>query len=1036
MVSLTSAAAPLAFASPIPLFDSHLAAQQRKGRLTHLSEIKGLSGYYPAPSSPTRLVPSPSLLLPSRLSFGREADCAVLPTEDLDMSASRKAANPPFSSLQLSGLFKRRQKRENSAASLAGSRSYDTIEGRLGEESRQTTLPPPTFNRRSESNDSALVGSKSKRRGSHFSSILSPRGFYHNHETEESHPLFREVYVDEEGVKAFAEALQDDAGQNDTLAANSTMPAISALSKLGYSSAGQAKSSERSELSPVHQPSLQQQDEKHDPDADQSRTKPANPRKVGRIAAASDFAPVRERTQRRARGSKIDSGSREGLLYLVLRFPLLVGIFLTIALEFAAYVLIRQIVNVVEYSIAWRGKKGTLRSRMRKAKTAAEWKSVALELDEYQGYEKWKREDASGLYDWILVKKVLNSLRTMRENDDADGVMGVLELCLRNNFAGTENFRLYSETFYGTKYLIESYLCEVEDALGYIQQTDKVSPQTKRSFYRGVQKNMGRSALCLSGGGSFGYYHIGLVKALLDANLLPAIVSGTSAGGLIAALTCTRTNEELKHLLTPELADRITACEESIRIWGPRAYRTGARFDTVKWAEKAQFFTRGSMTFAEAYARTGKVLNISVIPSDRHSPVKLLNYHTAPNCIIWSSLLASSAVPGILNPVCLMQKDKSGNAVPWNWGHRFKDGSLRVDIPLQDLHSLFNVNYPIVSQVNPHVHLFFFAPKGNPGRPVAHRKGKGWRGGFILSASEHVLKLHLSMNFKIIRDLDLLPSILGQDWSTVFLQQFGGAVTIWPKTRAWDWVRILSDPDRKELDRMINVGLGVTFPKLHMIENRVRLERLIESGRKSTRLALRALSSAKATDGQSVNGVGGSSASGRTDNGGNERKLSTPSALLSGNGPATQSDTDATTDDFFSAKKASSSKSSTTKARAHMRKLQGLRGLSSLNGGSAPSGDSPAVDFTPDEGGDGAATPLTPGELPRHIRARSMGLDEDEEEDDPTLRRDSTGANHHHTSSSLRKSGNSGWNSRGSMAMRWLNVDGSSSSSSSNQGDA
>ena len=31
------------------------------------------------------------------------------------------------------------------------------------------------------------------------------------------------------------------------------------------------------------------------------------------------------------------------------------------------------------------------------------------------------------------------------------------------------------------------------------------------------------------------------------------------------------------------------------------------------------FFTRGSMTFKEAYMRTGRILNISVIPADRHS---------------------------------------------------------------------------------------------------------------------------------------------------------------------------------------------------------------------------------------------------------------------------------------------------------------------------------------------------------------------------------------------------------------------------------
>lgn len=144
-----------------------------------------------------------------------------------------------------------------------------------------------------------------------------------------------------------------------------------------------------------------------------------------------------------------------------------------------------------------------------------------------------------------------------------------------------------------------------------------------------------------------------------------------------------------------------------------RFLKTGARFDTVDWARKvcavlqnlgkniypfslqSSFFTRGSLTFLEAYQLTGRVLNISVIPFDRHSPTKLLNYLTAPNCVcifwisspqypntsllqvIWSALLASSAVPGILNPVVLMQKDKSGKLMPWNWGTRFRDGSLR-----------------------------------------------------------------------------------------------------------------------------------------------------------------------------------------------------------------------------------------------------------------------------------------------------------------------------------------------------------------------
>ena len=44
---------------------------------------------------------------------------------------------------------------------------------------------------------------------------------------------------------------------------------------------------------------------------------------------------------------------------------------------------------------------------------------------------------------------------------------------------------------------------------------------------------------------------------------------------------------------------------------------------------------------------------------------------------LYDTPVASAAVPGILNPVVLMNKTKSGDIVPWNWGTRFKDGSLR-----------------------------------------------------------------------------------------------------------------------------------------------------------------------------------------------------------------------------------------------------------------------------------------------------------------------------------------------------------------------
>jgi predicted acylesterase/phospholipase RssA len=75
--------------------------------------------------------------------------------------------------------------------------------------------------------------------------------------------------------------------------------------------------------------------------------------------------------------------------------------------------------------------------------------------------------------------------------------------------------------------------------------------------------------------------HVGVVKAFLDAGLLPRVITGTSAGGLVAALVCTRTDDELKLLLVPDLANKITACEESYSIWMTRVWKTGARFDSI-----------------------------------------------------------------------------------------------------------------------------------------------------------------------------------------------------------------------------------------------------------------------------------------------------------------------------------------------------------------------------------------------------------------------------------------------------------------------
>ncbi|KAK8849542.1 hypothetical protein IAR55_004877 [Kwoniella newhampshirensis] len=556
--------------------------------------------------------------------------------------------------------------------------------------------------------------------------------------------------------------------------------------------------------------------------------------RVEKLTATSDFAPIHQKVSRRPPRT-----ASQGLTYHLIRWPLLFFIFFIIYLEFSAYVITRQVVNVFEWVVAWRGYKAKLRKELKNARNYQEWAKAAEELDSYLGFDEWKEVEEDSYFDYTLVRRVRRTLIRLRAAKDTRGLMDTLAICVRSNFAGTESVKMYSETFIGTKKAVEAHIQEVAACLDFVRTATDVTLEEKRAFFRAINKHYGSSALCLSGGASFGYYHFGVMKAFLEADLLPRVITGTSAGGLVAALLCTRTDDELKELLVPRLADKITACEDSITVWFKRFLQTGARFDTVSWARKSMFFTRGSLTFKEAYERTGRALNVSVVPSDRHSPTILLNHLTAPNCLIWSAILASAAVPGILNPVVLMAKDRNGHVKPHNLGgSRFKDGSLREDIPLGSLHTQFNCNFSIVSQTNPHIHLFFFAPRGSVGRPVAHRKGKGWRGGFILSALESYIKLDLSKHFKVIRDLDLMPQILQSDWSGVFLQRFSGDLTLTPRSTIRDWFHLLSDPDRVQLKRMLDVGERVSWPALRMVRNRMTIERAILRGRTEVRAAL------------------------------------------------------------------------------------------------------------------------------------------------------------------------------------------------------
>lgn len=574
-------------------------------------------------------------------------------------------------------------------------------------------------------------------------------------------------------------------------------------------------------------------------------TAPQQPDEPKFITALNDWRPVHQRVKRRKRSKKPPrrgkDETREGIFYEVLKYPLLLLVFGWLAFLSIAYVLTRFYIYAYERSVTWRGRRLQLRKQLHDATSYHQWIEQAKELDQYLGNHVWKANPDYAYYDSKTLHRVYHQMATLRQKAEADqpgaadDLRALVEACVKNNFAGFENPRLYSETYYGSKDLLQHFIDESERSLTFLLNSSQLTQESKRAMFKHLSTNFGRTALCLSGGATFAYYHFGVVKALLDARLMPEVITGTSGGALVAALVGTRTDDELKKLLVPALAHRITACHDGFWVWFKRWRQTGARFDSVDWAQRCAWFTRGSMTFKEAYHRTGRILNVSCVPSDPHSPTILANHITAPDCVIWSAVLASAAVPGILNPVVLMKKNKDGTLAPYSFGHKWKDGSLRTDIPLKALNLHFNVRFSIVSQVNPHINIFFFSSRGTVGRPVTHRRGRGWRGGFIGSALEQYIKLDLNKWLKVLRHLELLPRPLGQDWSEIWLQRFSGTVTIWPKTIPSDFAYILTDPTPERLARMIRVGQLCTYPKLKFVANRAKLEHVIQQGRRHFR---------------------------------------------------------------------------------------------------------------------------------------------------------------------------------------------------------
>ncbi|WP_439100984.1 DUF3336 domain-containing protein [Congregibacter sp.] len=453
------------------------------------------------------------------------------------------------------------------------------------------------------------------------------------------------------------------------------------------------------------------------------------------------------------------------------------------------------------------------------ALTYEEWAEAAQQHDEVSGAKRWRNVDQSRQYDYAQIRLRLDRLRSLRVRNDYQGLLFTLNEGIHGNMGGMGRSSLYRRAKYGTKQLIEQYIDEIDDALRYLADLDvkEIDIQQKMDFFYRANICYGRSALMLSGGGVLGFYHLGVVRTLLEQNLLPRVISGASAGSLVAGVVGTHTDKELTRFYDP--ANVHFEAEKEASAFSRMFFGKNPQIDV---SDLEQIVARliPDLTFQEAYEKTGRQISITVAPAEPHQRSRLLNAITSPNVFVRSAVMASCAVPGVFPPVTLMARNVHGEAQPYLPTRRWVDGSIADDLPAKRLSRLYSTNHYIVSMVNPIATPFLNGGKersqltralGSLGvgmgremlnfyRGVAQRQGDNWPRFNLLLNGVHAL-------------MD---------------QEYSGDINIVPSFRFFNPGKILAHLSEKELMELMEAGERSAFPALESIRTCTKISRTME----------------------------------------------------------------------------------------------------------------------------------------------------------------------------------------------------------------
>jgi TAG lipase/steryl ester hydrolase/phospholipase A2/LPA acyltransferase len=277
----------------------------------------------------------------------------------------------------------------------------------------------------------------------------------------------------------------------------------------------------------------------------------------------------------------------------------------------------------------------SLERKMRRAESFADWKQAALEHDAMSGFETWKNKEESKSYDYINIRTRIDALKEFRRQEDDIGLLFALNEGIHGNQGGMGKSILYKLAKCGTKHLIEQYVDEIVSALDHIStipETGEITKEDKLDFFERASHCFGRSALMLSGAGSLGHFHRGVIKTLFEHKLLPTVISGSSAGSVSAAILGTYSDDELPTILKGDKA--VDPLQSEIDKRPKSLIRKQTDPASLKMMLEAII---PDITFQEAYEKTGRMISITIAPFEEHQTSRLMNALVL--CLVYILLL-------------------------------------------------------------------------------------------------------------------------------------------------------------------------------------------------------------------------------------------------------------------------------------------------------------------------------------------------------------------------------------------------------------